>query len=293
MQTNEWNYGGARQKKDLRANLNFTFLNYWRVTWDTGPNFPTLDMRESRGGPLVRFPKGWENQITLRNRPGAKTTWNVNFNRTTDELGGSLRNVRGDISFRPGSRWQLTVSPTQIHEVNSHQYVTTLTGGGRPETFNNRYVFAYIDRSTWSTQFRLGYTFKPDLNIDVYAEPFAASGHYYDFGELAAPRTMNRLVYGQDGTSVAIQPNGSRVITDGSSTFTLRNYDFNIRSFRSNVVLRWEWRPGTTLYIVWQQDRKINETLASSVGFGDMFRSLSAPGSSYLAVKMSFWLPVK
>jgi hypothetical protein len=292
-QNNEWNFGGNHSIKSLRTNANLTFRNFWTATVNTGPNYRTLNLRETRGGPLAQIPQSWTTQTTLRNRAGAKTTWNVAFTRSTDELGGHTRNINGGISFRPGSQWQLSINPSQVHELNSHQYVTTITGGGHPETYGNRYIFAFIDRSTWSSQFRMSYTLKPDLNIDVYAEPFAASGHYFDYGELAAPRVLTRRIYGTEGTTVAVQPDGSRVITDGSSRFTLKDYDFNIRSFRSNVVLRWEWRPGSTLYLVWQQDRKITEVLGDSVGFGDVFRSLRAPGSSYFAVKMSFWLPVK
>ena len=291
-QGNEWNFGGDQSSRNVRTNLDVTFHNFWTATINTGPNFRTLNLREARGGPLVQFPKSWTTTATLRNRGGARTSWNGRLTRTTDEMGGSTRNISGGVSFRPGSRWQLSLNPAQLHEINSHQYVTTVSGG-RAETFGQRYIFAFIDRSTWSSQFRMSYTLKPDLNIDVYAEPFAASGHFYDYGELPAPRALKRRVYGTDGTTVSVQPNGSRVITDGSSRFSLKNYDFNIRSFRSNVVLRWEWRPGSLLYVVWQQDRKISEVLGGSVGLGDMFRSLRAPGSSYFAIKMSFWLPVK
>jgi len=292
-QGNEWNFGGDRSSKNWRVNTTLQFHNFWTLTVNTGPNYRTFNLRETRGGPLAQVPHSQTVQTTLKSRAAAKTTWNVAFTHTTDELGGALRNFNGGISFRPGSRWQLSINPTQIHELNSHQYVTAITGGGRAETYGNRYIFAYIDRSTWSSQFRLSYTLKPDLNIDVYAEPFAASGHYYDFGELPAPRALQKRIYGTDGTTVDVQLDGSRVITDGSSRFTLKDYDFNVRSFRSNVVLRWEWRPGSTLYAVWQQDRKITETLANSVGLQDMFRSLGAPGSTYFAIKTSFWLPIK
>jgi len=165
--------------------------------------------------------------------------------------------------------------------------------GGPALTYGQRYIFSFIDRSTWSSQFRLGYTLRPDLNIDVYAEPFAASGRYYDFGELTAARTRLMRLYGTDGTTISSQPDGSRVVTDGLASFTLKSTDFNIRSFRSNVVLRWEWRPGSILYLVWQQNRRASEALGDRVGLTDMFRSLSAPGSNFFAVKMSFWLPVK
>ena len=168
--------------------------------------------------------------------------------------------------------------------------MTTLDGG-RPETYGQRYVFSFIDRSTLSTQLRVGYTLKPDINIDLYAEPFAASGRYYDFGELPASRARDLRVYGTDGTTIALQPDGSRVVTDGASTFTLANQDFNVRSFRSNLVLRWEWRPGSTLHLVWQQDRRAREAVGERAGLGDMFRSFGATGSNYFVVKVSFWAP--
>src|SRR4029079_5903943 len=91
-------------------------------------------------------------------------------------------------AFRPGPRWELSATPFYDRVTDAQQYVSTITGGGPVETFDNRYVFAYIDRSTTSTELRAGFTVRPDMNLDVYAEPFAASGRYYDFGELVAPK---------------------------------------------------------------------------------------------------------
>jgi hypothetical protein len=143
-----------------------------------------------------------------------------------------------------------------------------------------------------ATAFRLGFTVKPDMNVDVYAEPFAASGRYYDYGELLAPRSRERLRYGTSGTSLLLNPDGSQTVTAGASTFTLRNRDFNTLSFRSNVVLRWEWRPGSTLFVVWQQSRAGSEVTGAHVGPRDMFRSLTAPGTNFFVIKTSFWLPI-
>jgi len=78
----------------------------------------------------------------------------------------------------------------------------------------------------------------------------------------------------------------------GDTTFALANDDFNVRSFRSNAVLRWEWRPGSTLYLVWQQDRHAQEPVGTRVNVGDMFSSLTKPGTNVVLIKMSFWLPV-
>ena len=68
--------------------------------------------------------------------------------------------------------------------------------------------------------------------------------------------------------------------------------DFNVQSLRSNVVLRWEWRPGSTLYLVWQQDRDRTDPIGERVNLGDVFGSVSEPGTNIFLVKASFWLPV-
>ena len=82
---------------------------------------------------------------------------------------------------------------------------------------------------------------------------------------------------------------GSQRVTDGATSFTLRSRDFNVQSFRSNLVLRWEWRPGSTLYLVWQQDRSAEETLRERTSVADMFSSFGRPGDHFFAIKTSFW----
>ena len=139
---------------------------------------------------------------------------------------------------------------------------------------------------------RLNYTFRPDLTLDVYAEPFAASGRYFNQGELAFPRTRQVLRYGTEGTTAETLDNGSLRVTDGNHIFTLANQSFNVLSFRSNIVLRWEWRPGSTFFVVWQQDRFEGNTSSSRVRRNDLFRSLTSPGVNFFLVKASFWLPI-
>jgi hypothetical protein len=153
-------------------------------------------------------------------------------------------------------------------------------------------VFAYIERSTFASEFRMGFTLKPDVNVDVYAEPFAASGRYYDYGELLAPSSLQRLTYGSSGTTLEIDGANNRTVGAQGSVFVLPNRDFNVRSFQSNVVLRWEWRPGSTMFVVWQQNRDAREAVGSRVGLADVFRSMRAPGNNIFLVKTSFWIPV-
>ena len=128
------------------------------------------------------------------------------------------------------------------------------------------------------------------MTLDVYAEPFAASGRYDAFGELERTGSQWLRIYGQNGTAVQRAPDGRTLVSDGGAAFNFTKRDFNIRSFRSNMVLRWEWRPGSTLFVVWQQDRNVDKGTGDHVGAGDLFSSLSAPGNNTFVVKTTLWV---
>ena len=290
-QTNEWNYGGDHVTRTAQVYANQVWRNFWTTQASYTLTRRRLDARLTRGGPLMEVPQGWTSNIQLRNRASSQTSWNTQITVSGDEDGGFSREVLASVSARPGPRWQLSIAPSFLREFGTQQYITSLAGGAAP-TYGRRYVFGAIDRRTYATQVRLTYTFKPDVTLDVYAEPFAASGSYSDIGELAAARTRLRRGYGSEGTTAVRQGDGSLLVTDGAAAFTVKNNDFNVRSFRSNVVLRWEYRPGSTMYFVWQQDRYISETIGTRISAGDPFRALGEPGNNYFVVKTSFWLPV-
>jgi hypothetical protein len=290
-QSNEWTFGGERDTKQAQGYTSLTFNNFWTATATYTQNFNRFDVRLARGGPKMTVPPLKQLNLTLKNRAASRRAWSLDLTKSANEDGGFNHKATGSLTLQLGPQWQFSMTPLIQRQVDTQQYITVLDGG-RLDTFGNRYVFGAIDRHTYSMQFRTGFTLKPDLNIDVYAEPFAASGRYWNIGELLAPGTRLRLAYGTGGTSASVQPDGSLRVSDGLSTFTVANNNFNVHSFRSNVVLRWEYRPGSLLFLVWQQDRRMSEPLATSVGFTDPFRSLTAPGTNALVVKTSFWLPL-
>ena len=283
---------GLMQSGRVRGTANVTWLNYWTSQIQFSRDLPTTSVSLTRGGPLMARGAGFTATVNFGNRASSRTriTGSATLQRNDD--GADVKRITGMFSMRPGPRWQFSVSPFYDRVTEPQQYISTLPGG-RAETYHSRYVFAFIDRSTMSMEYRLGLTLKPDVNLDIYAEPFAASGHYYDYGELLSPASRERLTYGTAGTTLTINPDGSQAVTDGAATIALRNRDFNTLSFRSNVVLRWEWRTGSTLYVVWQQDRAGTESIGSRVGVNDAFRSLTAPGPNIFLIKTSFWLPLR
>jgi hypothetical protein len=216
-----------------------------------------------------------------------QTDYVLEYGRNED--GGLNFSASTEWEFRAGSQWGLAVTPQYLRLVDVRQYLST-QGAGAEATFGSRYVFGRVDRSTYSTQLRANYTFKPDMTLDLYAEPFAASGRYDSIGELAAARSRFLRLYGTSGTTLTPLADGALRVTDGDTSFVLPNPDFNVLSFRSNLVLRWEWRPGSTLYLVWQQDRAADALGTARASISDMFSSLRARGDNYFVIKASFWL---
>ena len=263
----DWNFGGDRQRTEAGAEVRITWPNFWETEWGLVREGRAQNMRLTRGGPSMAQPQGWRSSVEIESSDSSQTQGRGSLEYGRNEDGGLVLEAEAGVTVRPGPQWQLSVTPSYEREVDTQQYVTTL-GGGRPATFGRRYVFGRLDRSTYSAQVRLNYTFKPDLNLDFYGEPFAASGRYDGFGELAAARS--RLLLPVDPVAIG-------------------NRDFSVRSFRSNLVLRWEWRAGSTLYLVWQQDRETEDTFRRRASPRDLFGSLSADGDNFITVKASFW----
>ncbi|MGQ0764389.1 MAG: DUF5916 domain-containing protein [Gemmatimonadota bacterium] len=286
-----WNYGGAHQQNEWNQNLNVSFNNFMNLNARNTIAFRALNDALTRGGPYMTTPQEWRQELRLNGPMGARTGWRINFNFSRDEFGGHRESINTGLTLRPAPRWQLSVDPSYSSEIESRQYVTTVSGG-RDETFGNRYVFSFIDRTTLATRFRLNYAFTPDLTLEAYAEPFLASGRYSRFGELAAPGSAELIEYGTSGTRITRDTTGRVEITGGGESFALSNRDFNVKSFRSNFVLRWEWNPGSTLFLVWQQNRRASEAIGSHVRFGDLFETTRAAGDNFLSLKVTYWFAV-
>ena len=283
---------------NLSANLSATFRNFWSTRLSVTRYLRGFDAQITRGGPVMGVPRGWGASWSLQNRAGSPTRWNGQAGFQSNELGDYTWRVGTNLSVRPSPSLELSIRPDYRNERGTRatfsgpinrQFLMTLPGG-RAETFGKRYVFGFPDRTTLSMQMRVAYTFKPDMTLDVYAEPFAASGRYLAYGETLAPGARELRIYGEGATAITRLEDGSYAVTDGGTSFTLANRDFNVRSFRSNVVLRWEWRPGSTVFVVWQQNRESRQSQGAHVGLGDLFDSLTAVGDNIFAIKMTLWM---
>ncbi len=117
---------------------------------------------------------------------------------------------------------------------------------------------------------RANYTMSPTLSFQSYAEPFISAGKYTRFRELTDGRAA---VYARRYQPYAYADNA----------------DFSFHSFRTTNVLRWEYKPGSALFVVWQQGRQ-ERGERGDFRFGRDFRDLlSTPGRDVFLVKFSYW----
>lgn len=283
-----WNFDWMRRFSGLFGFFNATLPNYWETFVEYGINRGGLSDRLTRGGPLMGNPNNFFTSIELEGREGARTSWSVDLEGGKYDNGGFASSLELGLSIRPGSQLELSVDPGWERGRDTRQYIATVPGG-RSETFGNRYVFAAVDLSEISGRLRANYTFTPNLSLETYAEPFAASGQFHSFGELRAPRARDLVMYGGAGSTIVRNVDGSHTVTDANGSFDIEPQDFNVRSFRSNAVLRWEWRPGSTMFVVWQQDRS-GERAFRHARPGDLLDALNTRGDNIFAIKISYWL---
>lgn len=285
-----WNFEGVRQLLNGVWSARVTWKNFWRTTIEYSYRGRAFSDDLTRGGPMMATGSGSSIAVTASSGVTSRTRLSLTTVYGTDELGGWKYELSGSVAPRPGDQWDFTITPRYTYGVDSRQYVASLSGG-RPATYGRRYVFSFIERSSVSLQFRFNYNFHPDVSLELYAEPFAASGRYYDLGELSIPRSRDLLLYGTGGTTATRRSDGSFLITDGEQSFVVPNRDFTIRSFRSNLVFRWEWRLGSTLYLVWQQNAERRERVGEVLTGSSIIDSFSGVKDNTIGLKVSFWLP--
>jgi hypothetical protein len=280
-----WTWGGTRTGSAYYLDFEPTWKNWWR-SWFTllvSPRAQSATL--TRGGPLAQQAMSWAGIAQLANSSSSKLRWNGRIYYGQNEEGHPTYRLSGGLSVRPGPQWELSVTPNYLRTTPVRQYIATFDGGPA-ETFGKAYVFAAVDRSEFIAETRLTYLFTPDLSLELYAQPFASSGRYFDFGELPRAGAYHLRPLGDHA---AREGNLTRV-TYGDDTREVS--DFNVRSFRSNTVLRWEWRPGSTLFVVWQQDRSGERDTISHVGIPSLLETLDTPGDNFLAIKLTYWLPL-
>jgi hypothetical protein len=294
----QYNFDGDLTDRQVQLYGYIQPLNYWNVNafWIRRPGL--LDDRLARGGPVLRRPgiDYFSGSVSTDSRKRVVAGLFGDVGCATD--GACDRNVGLDLQFRPASNVSLTVGPSLGHDETRIQYVTAYGDASATAFAGRRYVFAAVTQNSVSMNTRLNITFSPNLTFELFAQPLIASGAYSRYKEFAAPRSGQTLEYGSDFGTVTVTPfaSGRDSITvdpdgpGGSPGTGFFDPSFTLRSLRGNAVLRWEYRPGSTLFVVWTRS-SASELSRGSIDFGtdwqDLFRG---PAENIFLVKFTYWV---
>ena len=299
----QYNFDGDLTDRQLQL---FGFIqphNYWDINafWIHWPS--VLDDRLSRGGPVLRRPGVdlWSTNVSTDSRKNVVLSGSANLSCNRD--GDCSPAVSLSVQLRPASNLSLSLGPSVSHDQNGFQYVTTVPDPTATACYGNRYVFADLAQNSLAMNARFNVTFSPNLTLELFMQPLIASGDYSRYKEFAAPRGLRRLVYGVDvGTDSIMPGNASQGVRDSifidpdgggpATRFVIVDPSFTLRSLRGNAVLRWEYRPGSTLYLVWTRSGS-SSLMRGAIDFGDDARALfRGPSENIFLVKVNYWLGI-
>jgi Domain of unknown function (DUF5916)/Carbohydrate family 9 binding domain-like len=268
---NQWsghNFDGDRLFLGGNVNMHWTWQNNWSNGFGINKEVMGFDDRATRGGPGALYEGNWNfwGYVDSDNRKPITLSL-FSGGGTSQEFGIHFFDLNPSITFRPTSALSISGGVRFGLFDNDAQWVENVDGAdGR-----THYVFARLDQQTVALTTRVNFTMTPNLSLQVYAEPFVSAGAYTGYMELVDGRAEDwRLRY----TPYPYEGNA----------------DFNYRSFRTTNVLRWEYKPGSALFVVWQQGREETGTFGNfryGRDFGGVF---GIPASNVFLVKLSYWL---
>lgn len=291
-----WNYDGDTIWRNINFGGFIRFNNQWHFNANVNGSFDRVSDRLTRGGPLMKY------------NDDLNFNFNVGSNQAKNIAGGFGQFHRRDIldeyddyywvwvNLRPATNIQIYIEPEVGFELDQDQFVDIIDrnpgDADAEQTYGKRYIFADSRSTNISTIFRVNWTFNPRMSLQTFVRPLIGSYRFSNFGEFNDPGGFGFDRYGEDEGELTETGNGEySVDLDGDSQedFRFNRSDFTYRALQGNAVFRWEYRPGSVLFLVWQQQRD-GEIGEGVFNFGRDFVDIFDPKpTNIFLVKLSYW----
>ena len=288
-QKNSWNYGGLNTYNDMSMQFRTQFTNRMDLSVTESYVFSELSTRLLRGGPAFRLSQYWKSTIIFNTNKSKRVIFSVNnsSNINTDGI-SKLYSIQPALNFRLGNHFYIITDFKYTYNIDNFLYVNQKMAGNEMQ-----YIMGRIKQQTYAWTFRFNYNITPDISIQYYGSPFISNGKYTDFKRAADTHADNSGLRYHSYTSEEITFNEEKNaynVHEGASSYSFSNPDFSFRQYRSNLVARWEYRPGSTIYLVWENNRNSRESnYYSSLNY-NMGELLGVQPTNVFMVKVSFWM---
>jgi Domain of unknown function (DUF5916) len=248
-----------------------------------------VDTRALRGGPAFRRHDYLTAELSAHTDSGRRVWLGAEAERAwSTEDDSRVTRVTGDVSLRPSNRLSLSGEVTYEAKTDALQYVATADAAGEP-----RWILGQIDQDTWAITLRANLSLTPELTVQYYGSPFVATGRYSALKratDTLASRYRDRFhLYTPDEISYEPRAERYRIAEADGSSYSIPDPDFSFRQFRSNLVVRWEYKPGSALYAVWSQGRT-GSIQSWEPSFSSNWDALwELPADDVFLVKLTYW----
>lgn len=283
-------FGGAVTGRGVNFNMNWEFKNYWRFgqgMWIGGSRVSNADLR---GGPSIKYPGNinywyW---IGTNSRKKVRVSFNNWFNWGQNDFRKSS-GISLNINMRPMDALQISISPNVNWNRDDLQYITQQDLEG-----DTRYILGRVEQETYSMSIRANYNITPNLTLEFWGQPFIAAGEYSQFKRVHLPNAENyenrfhlfedsQIVFDEESSTYEIYENGNQ-----DPDYTFSDPNFNVVQFRSNFVMRWEYIPGSTLFLVWANNGSYFDQSRNN-SFSDLASNLSdLTGNNTFLIKYTY-----
>ena len=259
----QWNRDGLVFVRNVIAGSSMQFRNFWTVDANVRRHFRALDDLDTRGGPPIVTPAA--TFLNLNVGSDSRKTWQlfVGLNGGRDEEGGWNAGIGPGLDLQPSARLQTSLSANYSVGQDVAQWITNRDVNGDGET---DHVYGRLRRDVIDVTARATYAFHRDMTLEVFLQPFVAVGEYSDIRRLARPSSFE---FGP--ATIPFDP------------------DFNRKSLRGNIVLRWEYLRGSTLFVVWNMSTFDDARPGVFSPLQDLGSAFGADGTHVFMVKMNYW----
>ncbi len=251
-----WDFGGVSTFWGGNISSGAQFKNLWSMRINITKERYNVDNTLLRGGPGMKTPGSFQYGLNVGSNSTKKLKFFAGYNSNyKGNNSGKYFGTYGRISYQPFNVLSLSISPNYSHNTTELQYVETSEFEGE-----DRYIFAEINQKTFALTLRVNYNLTPDFTIQYYGAPFVSAGIYSEYKKITDAKaehypdrfevfTDNQISYLPDYEIYGIDEN-----SDENVDYYIGKPDFNYRQFRSNLVLRWEYKPGSLFWFVWSQE---------------------------------------
>lgn len=288
-------YEGNVTREGFYTQANAQFINYWGVSFSGYYNFNATSVTLTRGGPKVLQPQNFGFDINAYTDSREKTIFSPYGGIWKDSFGNNEYYYGIELEWKPTAQIGLTFGPEYSYICSINQWVDNFDDPYAVNTYGARYVFADFHQRTISANIRLNWIFSPTLSLQLYIQPLISVGDYERYKELSNPSSLEFNVFGENGSTISYNEEDSKYEVDPDAggpaeKLTFDNPDFNLKSLRGNLVLRWEVLPGSVFYFVWTHNRD-NSDNPGDLRFGrDLGKLWRSASDNVLMVKFSYWL---